>query len=55
MIHSPGVTSETFVVTETGPLPGMTMSMVCTWSKCSPCRGRPLRPARRPENLTDTG
>jgi len=54
-IHSPGVTSGTFVVTETGPLPGTTGSIVSTRSNRSPGRGRPLTPVLRPENLTDTG
>ena len=54
-IHSPGVTSDTFVVSETGPLPGTRPSIVSTRTKLSPGRGRPLTPVLRPENLTDTG
>jgi hypothetical protein len=55
MIHSPGVMPGAFVVTETGPLPGTTGSIVSTRSKRSPGRGRPLTPVLRPENLTDAG
>ena len=55
MIHSPGVTSFTLAVTETGPLPGGTAPIASTRSNRSPGRGRPPAPARRPENLTDTG
>jgi hypothetical protein len=54
-IHSPGVTSVTFAVTETGPLPGTTLPVVSVTSKRSPGRGRPVAPARWPENLTDSG
>src|SRR5487761_1836338 len=54
-IHSPAATSEIFVVTETGPLPGTRSSIVSTRSKRSPSRGRPLAPVLRPENLTDVG
>ncbi len=54
-IHSPAVISQTLAVSETGPPPGTTGPMVSTFSKRSPCCGRPLTPARRPEKLTDAG
>jgi hypothetical protein len=53
-IHSPGVTSATFAVTATGPLPG-TASMFSTRPSRSPGRGRPPIPVLRPENRTDAG
>jgi len=55
MIHSPSAIPETFVVTDTGPLPGTTAFIASTLSKRSPCCGFPLVPVPRPENLTAAG
>ncbi len=53
--HSPGLMPRTRAVSEIGPLPGTTSSIVSSWTNRSPCCNRPFTSKRRPENLTVTG
>ena len=53
--HSPGLMPRTRVVSEIGPLPGTTSSIVSSWTNRSPGESRPFTSMRRPENLTVIG
>src|SRR5712692_822550 len=52
--HSPALMPRTRAVSEIGPLPGTTCSMVSSWTKRSPACTRPFTLTRRPLNLTVT-
>ncbi len=52
--HEPALMSRTRAVSEIGPLPGTTCSIVSSWTKRSPGESRPCTSTRRPENLTVT-
>src|SRR5216683_6529616 len=53
--HSPGLMLRTRAVSEIGPLPGTTSSIVSSRPTPSPDCTRPFTSLRRPENLTVTG